>query len=243
MLLAVEQALPSCKAPCRKPEAKLCHPHEPKWFHITCSDIAEDTLNHYTRKMKNKTRLRSILRKKRKALSPDAFQSYSQHICETIINLPEYKTANHIACYLSAFNEVDLTYLIQDALQANKHIYIPAIIETEVNVMHFFPLTENTELAINKFKIKEPVTEGLEPVPFKKLDLIIVPLVGFDESCHRLGQGGGYYDCYLSQYPLQKKSITSIGVGYEIQKLNTVPREDWDIGLDLIVSEEKTYKP
>jgi 5-formyltetrahydrofolate cyclo-ligase len=64
--------------------------------------------------------------------------------------------------------------------------------------------------------------------------------VGFDEHGNRLGQGGGFYDHYLSHYP-EKKSVTVIGVAYEMQKLDSVPTHSWDKPLDAVITEQHTY--
>lgn len=77
-----------------------------------------------------------------------------------------------------------------------------------------------------------------EPIPNERYDLIIVPLLGFDSDCHRLGRGSGWYDRFLSQ----QSTATKIGLSYELSRCNTVPVEPHDITLDMIITERQVYR-
>ena len=70
--------------------------------------------------------------------------------------------------------------------------------------------------------------------------LLIVPLIAFDERGHRLGYGGGYYDCTLST--LTASGAVSVGVAFEEQLVNEVPSEIHDIPLDWIITEERVRR-
>lgn len=186
--------------------------------------------------MITKQHLRNTLRQQRRALNPATVSSHSRQICDAIIAQPEYDTAAHIACYLSAFNEVDLIHLIQHAWQSEKLIYVPVIKDTQ---MQFYPLTPATTLTTNPFGIKEPIIENLQPINPLELNLIVVPLVGFDAQRNRLGQGAGYYDRYLAHYT--DTPVTTIGVAFEVQKATELPTDPWDISLDMIITERNSY--
>lgn len=71
------------------------------------------------------------------------------------------------------------------------------------------------------------------PVPDETYDVIIVPLLAFDERLHRIGYGGGWYDRFLSKQPL----AMLIGLGYDFQKVHELPIEEHDIALDMIITE------
>ena len=72
-------------------------------------------------------------------------------------------------------------------------------------------------------------------------DVLIIPLVAFDNELNRLGYGGGYYDRYIAK-SFKKKRIIKIGIAYSFQKLNKIPINKYDIRLDYIITEEKFYK-
>lgn len=68
-------------------------------------------------------------------------------------------------------------------------------------------------------------------------DLILVPLVAFDDALNRLGQGGGHYDRYLAAHP----SALRVGVAWEGQRVDRLPTQPWDIPLDAIITERKCH--
>jgi len=76
------------------------------------------------------------------------------------------------------------------------------------------------------------------PIPSDGYDVIITPLLGFDESCHRLGRGAGWYDRFLAR----QDQATKIGVGLEMQRVDTVLSESHDISLDIVLTEQSAYK-
>ncbi|HQG08910.1 MAG TPA: 5-formyltetrahydrofolate cyclo-ligase, partial [Dysgonamonadaceae bacterium] len=71
-------------------------------------------------------------------------------------------------------------------------------------------------------------------VDFDSIDLIIVPGVAFDRKLNRLGRGKGYYDRLLSQLKSPK-----IGICFDFQLLESIPVEDWDIKMDMIVAQNE----
>jgi len=76
-----------------------------------------------------------------------------------------------------------------------------------------------------------------KPAP-DKFDVIIVPMLGFDETLNRIGYGGGYYDAFLATQPKAKK----IGVCFEAGRVKNLPVTDHDIALDKIVTEANVYQ-
>lgn len=76
------------------------------------------------------------------------------------------------------------------------------------------------------------------PIPTASYDVIIVPVVAFDNSCHRIGYGGGWYDQFLKDQP----EAIKIGLAFEVQKVNKVPAESHDIPLDMIITEGQVYR-
>ena len=89
------------------------------------------------------------------------------------------------------------------------------------------------DLAPGAFGIPEPQGEAADPA---SIDLTLVPGAAFDKSGGRLGRGGGYYDRYL---PLVRG--LTVGLAFECQMLETVPREAHDIGIQRVVTESAVY--
>ena len=92
----------------------------------------------------------------------------------------------------------------------------------------------NEPLYVNKFGILEPRNSNKEFIP----DLIMVPLVAFDNNFNRIGYGKGYYDRSLRKINKIKKNIISLGIAYSFQKCRAIPVNKYDHKLDYIFTEQ-----
>ena len=77
------------------------------------------------------------------------------------------------------------------------------------------------------------------PVVPDAFDLILVPGVAFDAEGRRLGRGGGHYDRVLASLPPR---ATSVGIGYDFQLVASVPCEEHDVPVDMVITEGRTYR-
>jgi len=104
------------------------------------------------------------------------------------------------------------------------------------NQMNFYEWSKKDPLKINKFGIPEPVS-------FKIVypDILLVPLVGFDNDLNRLGYGGGFYDRYIEKIDKIKK-VTKIGLAFSCQKIKSVPIDRYDKKLDFVITEKEIVK-
>lgn len=94
----------------------------------------------------------------------------------------------------------------------------------------------------NKYGIPEPLCEVNNVIPIDQLDLVFVPLVGFDAKGNRLGMGGGYYDRTL-QNVSQTDSAKIVGLAHDCQEVAELPIESWDIPLQLIITPTRIIAP
>jgi 5-formyltetrahydrofolate cyclo-ligase len=99
--------------------------------------------------------------------------------------------------------------------------------------MDFFKWSINDPLKINKFGIPEP-TSSIIVYP----DIILVPLVSYDNKLNRLGYGGGFYDRYFENIEKVKK-VVKIGLAFSYQYIKKIPTNKFDKKLDFIITEEK----
>lgn len=81
--------------------------------------------------------------------------------------------------------------------------------------------------------------QGREASERQQFDVVLAPMLGFDGALHRIGYGGGYYDRLLAGQPHAHKA----GLCFEAGKIRRVPAETHDVALDLIVTEQQTYRP
>lgn len=120
-------------------------------------------------------------------------------------------------------------------LQCRKALFFPTIHDFQNGQMHFIRWTGNSRLQTNKYNIPE-VLPNHPALRARALDLILVPLVGFDCAGNRLGMGGGFYDRYLASYRPQIKPF-ALGVAFDIQREPQIKVEPWDYPLDAILTE------
>lgn len=185
--------------------------------------------------------LRRQLRQSRRALTPLQQRQASQLLLQQLAQHPLYRRSRHIAFYLANDGEINPDLLLQHARRLGKHCYLPVLSEWPANRMHFQRLVSKQRWTINRFGIREPVfNRGLQAKPWR-LDLILMPLVGFDKNGNRLGMGGGFYDRTFA-FRRQRQHLRGpqlLGLAHDCQQVNQLPTASWDIPLDGIVSDQQ----
>lgn len=133
----------------------------------------------------------------RKNMSVEERYRFSALIFNRLIQFAKYH--EHIGVYISMDHEVDTRQFIAWCFSLNKKVYVPKIVNKQ---MIFIEIHSLDECVINKMGILEPMAnQSTEDT----IDLMIVPMLAYNERCYRLGYGKGYYDQYLRQsncYPL-----------------------------------------
>jgi 5-formyltetrahydrofolate cyclo-ligase len=189
----------------------------------------------------NKRELRTALRRVRRDISPER----RRHAAASLrrVALAEGLLLNHlrIGFYSPTYEEMNLLPLLNQALWLGKACFLPIVPRRFQRHLGFSRLTSLSRWYLNRFGIHEHWTP--RPVRAWQLDLLFVPLVGFDDACHRLGMGGGFYDAslaYLRRRKVWRKPLL-VGVGYECQKVTEIPADPWDMHLDAVITERKIY--
>jgi len=183
--------------------------------------------------------LRQQLRTQRRTLGEVEQSHLSQRAVQQLCRHRLFRAAHHIACYLPNDGELDLTPLIDQAWAMGKTVYLPVLSSIHRNHLHFLPYKPDDELVCNRFGIPEPVIRSRRIVDLKRLDLVLMPLVGFDSSGNRLGMGGGFYDrsfAFLRRRQCWFKPGL-LGVAYDFQEVKTLKSNVWDVPLNGVVTE------
>lgn len=181
----------------------------------------------------DKAALRSALLEKRIGISIIQNAELSARISEHILALSAYTSAGRILCYTSFKNEVETRGLIRQALSSGKEIYLPVVRNaTRMDAVRLY--TPDDAMKKSKFGVWEPV--GDEILPPDKLDFVLVPGVGFDKKGTRIGYGAGYYDRFLRQ-----TQCVTVGMAFELQMVNEIPRESHDIRMNYVATEHGVY--
>jgi 5-formyltetrahydrofolate cyclo-ligase len=182
--------------------------------------------------MKNQIRKNLILI--RKNLSREEVFENSKKIKDKIFNLNEFKQASTILFYVSYNNEVYTHGMIKELLTSKKNVVVP-ISDKKNRTLILSKLDNWNDLSFGSYNILEPKKSKIKQVNLDSIDLIIVPGVGFDEKGNRIGHGKGYYDNLLRN----SKQATSIGLSFECQIVEKIPTGEYDIPVDIIVTEKR----
>lgn len=176
------------------------------------------------------------MRHARRSLSARQRRRYAEQLAAVVTTRILRRRCQRIACYLPNDGEMDLTPLITRLWSLGRKSYLPVLHQHK---LWFMPYAVDTPLASNYFGIPEPDIPADKRCPARALDLVLMPLVAFDESGNRLGMGGGFYDQTFSYKSRTQGSSKPhlIGVAYELQRVAELPANWWDIGLDGIVTE------
>jgi len=181
--------------------------------------------------------LRKALRERRRRLDPTTRAHASARVCRALAASGAFRRARRLAVYLAKGGEVDLSCLVSRAWQAGKRCYLPAL---ERGRLRFLPYAPETALRPNRYGIPEPAVAAREHAPPASLDLVVVPLVGFDGLGHRLGMGGGYYDRTFAFHGRRQRwrRPLLIGAAYGFQRVPELAANPWDVPLDAVATEE-----
>ncbi|WP_460150409.1 5-formyltetrahydrofolate cyclo-ligase [Pseudomonas sp. H2_A10] len=187
--------------------------------------------------------LRRMLRKARRALTPSEQRKAAHDLYRQLAQHPLFRRAKHISLYLPTDGEIDPRLLLGAAQRRGKATYLPVLSAWPRTKMVFQRVRPGEKLLPNRFRILEPRGNAKCQRQVWALDLVLLPLVGFDESGGRLGMGGGFYDrslAYLARRQRWRKP-TLLGLAHECQKVNRLAQASWDVPLAGTVTDKRWY--
>jgi 5-formyltetrahydrofolate cyclo-ligase len=176
----------------------------------------------------------NAMRARRKMHAADRANA-SRRIADRFLNSRYFLSSKLIACYLATWDEVDTNRIIERAWRAKKRIFAPVI--DGRGEMTFRTLRPETTVIRNRFGIWEPETE-FEIHP-SDLDVVVTPLVAFDNACNRVGMGGGYFDRHFAFLRSRRSWLRPklVGLAFDCQKVEEITPNRWDIRLSHVISE------
>lgn len=184
-----------------------------------------------------KESLREPLISARKQLSNSDVQNKSKNIVEIVKNSNVFENSKNIAIYHAVNGEADPGELQNRTM--HKTFFLPVLSKQENQGLLFAPVNQNNKFEKNRFSIPEPVCAEDDLVAAQKLDLVIVPLLGFDRKGNRLGMGGGFYDRSLAFRIQQKTKPLLLGFAYDFQEIDPIESEPWDVKMDMVATESE----
>ena len=186
--------------------------------------------------MENKNELRKATLKKRSLIPENERKEKSRAITERLLSLDLYKSADTVFCYIDMASEVITTDFIKRAWQDGKKVAVP--VAKKNRLMYFVNIDSFNGMTRSSLGVMEPDI-GIESAVYPSGNYImIVPGSMFDETKNRCGYGGGYYDTYIEKHGVEN----TVGVAFDIQVMKSIPVEEFDKKLNMIVTESRLIK-
>jgi len=188
--------------------------------------------------------LRRHLRSLRRALSPVEQRAHGRALASHLGRSRLLLNSRRVALYLPADGEIDTVPLLRLLRRLKRRCFLPVLRGAPHYALWFVEVRPGDRLKANRFRILEPSIRRRKPAPAWGLDLILLPLVGFDGRGNRLGMGGGYYDRTLAFLRRRRhwRRPKLIGLAHECQRVDELAANPWDIPLDGVATEAAIYR-
>ena len=174
----------------------------------------------------DKKALRREIREKKRAMSEAEIVRRSERLGELFAATEAYRNAKSVYGYLPYNQEVRTVSMLQKAFSDGKRVAVPKVYG---DTMRFVWLDDLSKVEKSEMGIPEPVAD--EPVADDDTALVLMPGVAFTVKGDRMGYGGGYYDRFLAAEP----NHPTVALCYEFQIVETLPTEEFDIPVDLVL--------
>ena len=179
--------------------------------------------------------LRADLRARRRSVDSLTREHAAQRVAAHADRLFHLRAGQRVALYSPMPDELDARPLIDLAKARGCIVYLPRI-ERRTRLIRFIEARGATRA--NHLGIDEPA--GASIIGARWLDLVFLPLVGFDAHGMRLGMGGGYYDRTFAFLNLREtwRAPRLVGIAYSFQRVASIEPESHDVPLDAVVTED-----
>jgi 5-formyltetrahydrofolate cyclo-ligase len=185
-----------------------------------------------------KGEIRKAVLQKRDAIPAVVKRQKDTLVREQVLGIPEFRNAKTIVFYAAFRSEVETQTLMEESLRQGKRVVLPKV-NTAMHSLMLYEVKKMDEITPGYMGIPEPPQTDERLAGIDDADLVVVPGAGFDFTGNRLGYGAGYYDSLLSQ---RKKKIPVIALAYEEQIVDSIPAEQHDVKMDMIVTDKRVIK-
>mmetsp|Transcript_15752 Transcript_15752/g.26298 ORF Transcript_15752/g.26298 Transcript_15752/m.26298 type:complete len:341 (+) Transcript_15752:102-1124(+) len=200
-----------------------------------------------------KKETRKLLKARVRNLPAPYCKSASQEIFQRLESTPAYKISTAVFCFLSMPQEVQTIDFIDKCLLDGKRIFVPKVTggkRTDMQVLEVMSVEDIHSFPKSSWGIPEPPSALDEAAwrvkAFSAIDLVVVPGVGFDAQCRRMGHGRGYYDTFFAECSAAcvtggRAMPTLMGVSFDEQVEEVIPTTEHDRDLDFVVTPSVIY--
>ncbi|WP_240125401.1 5-formyltetrahydrofolate cyclo-ligase [Thermomonas alba] len=182
--------------------------------------------------------LRQTLRKRRRALPAATRLAAAEALAERLLALPFLPARGYVGGYWAMDGEIGL-HAFQLRLPPGL-VYCLPLLHPDGR-LRFAPWRAGDPLVTNRYGIPEPDIHPDAALHAAEMALLVLPLVGFDPACHRLGMGGGWYDRSLAFRRHAAPPPWLVGAAFAAQQVDALPQADWDVRLDAVCCEQSIF--
>ena len=175
-----------------------------------------------------KKEIRRKIKALRTMLTEMEREAAAQQVFARLEATAAFQMADRILMYHSLPDELSTISFLRKWKDI-KSFFLPRVNGVNLDILPY----DETRLELGSFHIEEP--QGETTVDPSEIELIVVPAGAYDRAGNRLGRGKGFYDRLLSTTRASK-----IGVGYEFQLLDSLPAEEHDVPMDMIITQNTT---
>lgn len=177
-----------------------------------------------------KKEIRKKIKALRSMLSELERESAAAEVFARLEATAAFQMADRILMYHSLPDELSTLSFLRK-WKNDKLFFLPRVNGVNLDILPY----DESRLELGSFHIEEPQGDAL--VDPDEIELIVVPAVAYDRSGNRLGRGKGFYDRLLAT-----TRATKIGVGYEFQLLDSLPAEEHDVPMDMVITQHTTIR-
>jgi 5-formyltetrahydrofolate cyclo-ligase len=183
--------------------------------------------------------LREGLRAQRARLGPSERIAAATGVAAVLEQLPEFLVDQRVAGYWAIAGELPLHVAVGALTSRGQRYYLPVL--QPQRRLRFAPWHARADLQPNRFGIPEPQCSAADVLDPAEIELVLVPMLGFDRRGHRLGTGAGYYDRSFAFLQARSRPTPPIlvGIGYSFAEHPMLPAEAWDIQMDFVATERE----
>ena len=187
----------------------------------------------------SRDQIRREVRSRRRSISSSDRAAAARSFAVIADRMHLLRPGARIALYQAYGSEADPKFITRKALARGCEVFLPVITQRRTSRMHFFAFERDARLVRNSFGIFEPARKASARISPRRLDIIFMPLVAFDDRGSRLGSGAGFYDRCVRHLHVGRRwrRPKLIGVAFAQQRVEQLQSASWDIPMDAVITE------
>ncbi len=173
-------------------------------------------------------------------MSDEYRNAQSRMLVDRITGSDLYKSASCVLAYASMPTEICVDGIIARAIMDGKTVCVPRVDWAQSTMECALISNLDEDLQIGRYGLRSPI-KRCQTVRDHEIDLALIPGLGFDDQCHRLGRGGGFYDRWIGDRLKHGNPLSLVGVCFDEQLVERIPTDPHDQPMDRVVTPTTEY--